>query len=202
MHKPARKQGRYSMGSNRLGKVLVEHWRFRMKPLSETRALEKLRSLQADFARDIRNTYEHRAKDCNTCETPGACCLDAHFVNVRITRLEATAIKRVIDGLPAGERGAVLERVERAAEALRLSSGNDAESQFFSCPLFEKGTGCLVHDKAKPLPCIAHACYEKQQDLPPDQLLIEQEGLVAKLNESVYRKSSVAIPLPLAIPTS
>ncbi|HUR98187.1 MAG TPA: hypothetical protein VMZ26_09010, partial [Pyrinomonadaceae bacterium] len=79
-----------------------------MKPLAESKALEKLHALKTEFARSIRAHYEHRAKDCSVCETPGACCLDAHFVNVHITRLEATAIRRVIDGMSEEKRGEVL----------------------------------------------------------------------------------------------
>ena len=34
-----------------------------MKPLSETRALEKLHELKTDFAKQIRTGYEHRAME-------------------------------------------------------------------------------------------------------------------------------------------
>ena len=211
MHKPARKQGRYAtlvlQNPIRFACSVTTQYRPRLrlglcnmkKPVSETTALEKLHELQNEFARTIRDKFEHRAEDCRTCATPGGCCLDAHFVNVRITRLEAVAICRVIDQLPDQKRNKVYERVDNAIATYRLSTAGNAERSFFACPLFEKGTGCLVHDKAKPLPCIAHACYEKQEDLPPDRLLIEQEGRVAKLNEVTYRKTAISIPLPLAI---
>ena len=65
--------------------------------------------------------------------------------------------------------------------------------------LFEKGTGCLVHERGKPLPCIAHACYENKEDLPPGELVAEKEGLVEKLNELTYRKKTRWLPLPIAI---
>ena len=39
----------------------------------------------------------------------------------------------------------------------------------------------LVHAEAKPLPCIHHACYENEKDLPPDELLAEHEGLVNRI---------------------
>jgi hypothetical protein len=155
--------------------------------LSETNALEKLHALKTSFVDRIRVQYQHRAKSCLTCETKGACCLDAHFVNVQITKLEAVAIRRVIDELPNREK--VAQRVERAI----VSDG------FFACPLFEKGVGCLVHERGKPLPCITHACYENKEDLPPDELLEEQEGLVEKLNRAVYRKSGMSLPLPTAL---
>ena len=64
-----------------------------MKTLSEKQALIKLRTLKNDFRNRIKQNYEHRAKDCGTCETKGACCVDAHFVNVHITKLEAVLIK-------------------------------------------------------------------------------------------------------------
>ena len=162
----------------------------RMRVRSETQALERLHELKTEFAALVRENYEHRAKSCATCETPGACCLDAHFVNVRITRLEATAIKRVIDELP--NRDEVMSRVESIVDGF-------GDNEFYACPLFEKNVGCLVHERGKPLPCIAHACYENEKDLPPDGLLTEQEGLVEKLNESVYRKPSTLLPLPIAI---
>ena len=170
-----------------------------MKPLSETRALDKLHEIKTAFARRIRRDYEHRAKDCMTCETPGACCLDAQFVNVHITRLEAAAIRGVIDELPAAERADVMERVERAVVEYDLVAEGDSFAKTYACPLFEESVGCLVHERGKPLPCIAHACYENKNDLPPDELVVEQEGRVGNLNERVYRKSATWLPLPVAI---
>ena len=168
-----------------------------MKPISETIALETLHDLKSDFAARIRSGYEHRAKSCSTCETPGACCLDAHFVNVHITRLEAKAIRTVIDGLPA--RAEIDARIEETISRYELAADGDTFSKTYACPLFEKGTGCLVHERGKPLPCITHACYENKKDLPPDELLSSAESAVEKLNELVYRKPTRWLPLPLAI---
>ena len=71
-----------------------------MKTLSEKQALIKLRELKNDLRANIKQNYEHRAKDCGTCETKGACCLDAHFVNVHITKLEAVYDEIVAAGFP------------------------------------------------------------------------------------------------------
>ncbi len=71
-----------------------------MKTLSEKHALLKLRNLKTDFRDAIRQNYEHQAKDCLTCETKGACCLDAHFVNVHITKLEAVLIREKLSEFP------------------------------------------------------------------------------------------------------
>ena len=161
--------------------------------ISETKALEKLHEIKKDFARRIRDDYEHRAKSCLSCETKGACCQDAHFVNVRITRLEAVAIRRVIDELP--EKDDLMARVESAITRYGLSDGEG----FYSCPLFEKGVGCLVHERGKPLPCITHACYENKEDLPPDELIMKQELEIDRLSRTVYRKPTVWVPLPVAI---
>ena len=165
-----------------------------MKIASETHALEKLHQLKSDFAARIRTEYEHRAKSCATCETPGACCLDAHFVNVQITRLEAVAIRRVLDDLP--NRDAVMARVERAIDRFDLTSEG---KEFYACPLFEKGVGCLVHERGKPIPCISHACYENKEDLAPDHLVMDQECLVEELNERTYRTPTTWLPLPVAL---
>jgi hypothetical protein len=167
-----------------------------MKFISERQALEKLRRLKDDFAGRIRSDFEKNAKSCFNCETPGACCLDAHFVNVRISRLEAKAISEVLDDLPEDRRCLVYGRIERAIEDYDLAFG---AHNTYACPLFEKGTGCLVHSEAKPLPCIQHACYENEKDLPPDELLAEQEGLVDDLNRRVYGKAAGLLPLPVAI---
>lgn len=168
-----------------------------MKPIGETRALEKLHELRTGFAREIRDDYEHRAKDCLTCETPGACCLDAHFVNVRITRLEAVAIRNFIASLGEDKEREVMSRVSNAITTYRLSS--DDTAGLFACPLFEQGTGCLVHGVAKPLPCIAHACYENKEDVPPNEVLTRAERVVSRLNELTYLKASTLRPLPVAI---
>jgi hypothetical protein len=168
-----------------------------MKHLSQTRALEKLHDLKIDFARQIKSDYEHRAKDCATCETPGACCLDAHFVNVHITTLEAKAIRNVIDELPG--RAEIDARIDDTISRYGLATDGDTFSKTYACPLFEKGIGCLVHERGKPLPCIAHACYENKKDLPPDALLATAEKVVDELNELVYRKPTTWLPLPVAV---
>ena len=166
-----------------------------MKMLGESRAIERLREIREEFRNEV-SRYEVRAKNCGSCDTPGACCLDEHFVNVRITRLEAAAIGRVIDELPVSLQERVFRRVENAIKDYRLS---DISNEKFACPLFEKGVGCLVHSMAKPLPCIQHACYEKLEDLPPDELLIEAEAKIDRLNRRVYRDASATKPLPVAV---
>ncbi|MEP7149811.1 MAG: hypothetical protein ABI857_13105 [Acidobacteriota bacterium] len=170
-----------------------------MKPISETRALEKLHKMKTDFARRIRDGYEHRALSCVTCQTPGACCLDSHFVNVHITRLEAVAIRNAIAKLSEEKQERIFSRIQATISKYELSSDGDTFSKTYACPLFEKGTGCLVHQEGKPSPCIAHACYENKEDLPPDEILAEQEAQVEKLNELTYRKPTNWLPLPIAI---
>jgi hypothetical protein len=170
-----------------------------MKIISETKALEKLQRIKSDFASQIRERYEQRAKSCATCPTPGACCLDAHFVNVRITRLEAIGIRNVIDTFPSDERRKIYRRIDDTIVRYDLSSEGDTFKKTYACPLFQKGIGCLVHERGKPLPCIAHACYENKEDLPPDELLVQQEGLVENLNELTYRKPTERSPLPVAV---
>jgi hypothetical protein len=169
-----------------------------MKLISETKGLARLRQIQKEFAEEIRAGYEHKARSCAVCTTPGACCLDEHFVNVRISRLEAVAINGVLEKLPVERQQAVEHRVRSVIERYKLDEAID-QAATYSCPLFESGVGCLVHDKAKPLPCIAHACYENEKDLPPDELLDEREIAVEKLNKQVYGKSEPWLPLPVAV---
>src|SRR5215212_6993124 len=123
-----------------------------MKPFSESKALRKLAAIRAYFRDQIREGYEYNAKSCVTCETPGACCLDAHFVNVRITRLEARAIKNALDDLTDEHREKVYSRIEETIEKYGIAKGCSAT---YACPLFEPRIGCLVHETAKSLPCIA-----------------------------------------------
>ena len=166
-----------------------------MKPLSESKALITLGAIRDEFAGAIRRSYEHKAKPCATCETPGACCLDEHFVNVRITRLEAKAMGNVVETLPQGLREKVYLRIDNAIEKYSL---NEHARESYACPLFEKGIGCLVHATAKPLPCIAHACYERKEDRPPDELIAEKESKIANLNERVYGQITL-LPLPVLV---
>lgn len=170
-----------------------------MNYTSETKALNTLAAIRNEFASKIRENFEHKAKACSSCETPGACCLDEHFVNVRISRIEAVAIKQRLESLIEASREQVYARVERAIEAYGLADSGDTYQQTYACPLYEKGTGCLVHDTAKPLPCIAHACYKKKEDLPPGELLAKREIEVDKLNERVYGKPAQWLPIPVAI---
>lgn len=160
-----------------------------MRLISESSGIERLQYIREDYRQDIATRFEHRAKPCSTCETPGACCLDEHFVNVRISRLEAAAIRKAVAGLDKEAQAAVETRLENI----------DPASEFYACPLYQKGVGCLVHETAKPLPCIAHACYERKEDLPPDELLSERETEIDELNWHVYGRSQPFIPIHSAV---
>ena len=167
-----------------------------MRRLSRTKALLKLQVLKDELRAHVAENYEHRAKSCVTCETKGACCLDQHFVNVRISRLEADAINSVLDRLRPIERAAVSARAEIAKERLQDAP---SPSGTYACPLYDVRGGCLVHEEAKPLACIVHACYENKEDLPPNDLLREQEGRVEHLNSLTYGKDQPWSPIPIAI---
>src|SRR5688572_13365705 len=105
-----------------------------MKKLSETRALEALLRLKTEYACEIRDMYETRAKPCATCSAPGACCLDAHFVNVEITRLEAVAIRKALSEMEPELRNRVYDRVSKAIVNFGLDRpGSSART--FACPL-------------------------------------------------------------------
>src|SRR5262245_10655599 len=150
-----------------------------MKPLSEKQALSKLRKLKDGLRASVK-TYERRAKDCGACETKGACCLDAHFVNVHITRLEAVLIQIELEKLPPEKQKETRARIAETIEKYDLTTNGDTFQKTFACPLFEKDAGCLVHP-VKPIPCIAHACYERAEDLPPDALQTEAEAKIERL---------------------
>ena len=168
-----------------------------MKTLSQTKALIKLQELKTNYQKHIRENFEHKAKNCLTCSTQGACCTDAHFVNVHITRLEAVAIRQTLKKLGEKREGEVLRRAAKTIEDYNLSAEGDTFSQKFACPLFEKGIGCLVHSEGKPAPCIQHACYENKEDLPPDELQEEIEKRIEYLNRLVYRQTPLWLPLPI-----
>lgn len=160
-----------------------------MKLLSESTGMDRLARIREEFRREIATRFEHRAKPCSSCETPGACCLDEHFVNVRVSRLEAAAIRKAVSDVDEELRSAVSRRLERI----------EPGAEFYSCPLYQPGIGCMVHDTAKPLPCIAHACYERPEDLPPDELLSEREVEVDRLNERVYGRGESPMPIHAAL---
>ena len=166
-----------------------------MKTLSETTALGALAAVRDRF-RSAVSKYEHKALSCSECKTQGACCLDEHFVNVRISRLEAIAIKNALDQLSEERQEEVLRKIFEAVQKYELSEASD---RTYACPLYDRSAGCLVHNLAKPLPCIHHACYEKKADLPPDDLLDEAELAVERLNRKVYGKQQALLPLPLAL---
>ncbi|MBK7394151.1 MAG: hypothetical protein IPI64_12780 [Chloracidobacterium sp.] len=173
--------------------------RTNFRPISEQNALTKLDALRSEFRSLIAEVYEYRAKACAVCLTPGACCLDEHFVNVHVSRLEAVAIGKSIADLPEQPQKAVRERTARTIEKYKLDEAIDTRTATYACPLFESGTGCLVHNSAKPLPCIMHACYSSEADLPPDELLDNAELAVNKLNDATYRRPTEHLPIPLAI---
>ncbi len=170
-----------------------------MKLISEAKGMLRLARVRVSYADEIRKGFEHRAKPCAVCESPGKCCVDEHFVNVRISRLEAVAIAKAVEEFPDAIHARVIDRMESSIEKYSLLDDRDDEIKTYSCPLFESGIGCLVHETAKPLPCIAHACYEKENDLPPDELLAEREIEIEKLNARTYGKAEPLRSIPVAV---
>ncbi|HEY0376274.1 MAG TPA: hypothetical protein VGC87_04890 [Pyrinomonadaceae bacterium] len=167
---------------------------------NERKALARLQRVKSAYQSFIKLNYEHAAEDCRTCPTRGVCCTDAHFVNVHVTRLEAVAIRETLRRTPRltdEARRAVYARARLAVEHYQLRASGDTFSQTYSCPLYEPKVGCLVHARAKPAPCIQHACYENWEDLPPASLQARTEHRVEQLNGEVYGAAWAWLPLPL-----
>lgn len=167
----------------------------------EEEALAHLQRVKVSYQSFIKINYEHAAEDCRVCPTRGQCCTDAHFVNVHITRLEAVAIRETLrrtPGLTDAGRRAVYERAREAVERYGLRASGDTFAQTYSCPLFDPHRGgCLAHRRAKPAPCIQHACYENWEDLPPSSLQSRAEHRVEQLNRQVYGAAWAWLPTPL-----
>lgn len=170
-----------------------------MKKLSETKALRELAELKSDYQLFIRENYEHKAESCATCPTKGACCLDAHFVNVHISKLEAAAIRQTLAELSEEKQSEIYRRTAETIEKYDLEASGDSFAKTYACPLYEKNVGCLVHFAGKPAPCISHACYENQADLPPENLQTEIEIEIERLNRKTYGGNSARLPLPVWI---
>jgi hypothetical protein len=174
-----------------------------MNKLSEASALTRLQREKAAYQSHVKINYEPAARDCRVCPTAGVCCTDAHFVNVHITRLEAVAMRETLRRTPRiseAERRAVYARARLAVERYNLhasSSASDTYSQTYSCPMFAKGVGCLVHARAKPAPCIQHACYDNWEEMPPVALQWRAERRVELLNERTYGAAWAWLPTPL-----
>jgi hypothetical protein len=166
-----------------------------MKIVAERKGLEEVRRIKELHARTIRSTYEEKAKDCITCETKGACCLDAHFVNVKVSRLEAILMVEELRGLEAEAFDRIKNRITNSIEIFGLSSESE---ETYACPLFDAELGCTVH-KVKPVPCVQHACYEKEEDLPPDVLGQEVENEIDGLVRAVYGKPVPYSAIPVAM---
>ncbi|MCY7377015.1 MAG: hypothetical protein LH472_13735 [Pyrinomonadaceae bacterium] len=168
-----------------------------MKTLTETGALHDLQKLKSDYQNFIKENYEHHAASCETCPTKGACCLDAHFVNVHISKLEAVAIRKTLSKLNEKKQHEIYARVTETVEKYDLKSDGNSFAKTFACPLFEKNVGCLVHENGKPAPCISHACYENKEDLPPDNLQATVENKIQRLNRRTYgnRWNYLALPV-------
>jgi hypothetical protein len=171
-----------------------------MRKLSEASALTMLRRAKANHQSHIKINYEHLAQNCRTCLTPGVCCTDTHFVNVNITRLEAVLIRDTLALTPRltdEERRAVYTRAREAIMTYKLSASGDSFKRTYSCPLFAPGAGCLVHARAKPAPCVQHACYERWEDMPPISLQWRAENFVEELNRKVYDAAWAWLPVPV-----
>ena len=166
----------------------------------EADALAQLQRVKASYQSLIKLDYEHAAESCATCTTRGLCCTDAHFVNVHITRLEAVAIRETLARTPrlthVAQRN-VYVRAREAVERYQLQAGGDTFRQTYACPLYEPSMGCIVHARAKPAPCIQHACYENWEDMPPANLQTRTEHRIEKLNTEVYGAAWAWLPTPL-----
>lgn len=156
---------------------------------------QQLKNIKDSYRSFIGENFEFKAKDCGVCETKGDCCTDAHFVNVHITRLEAEAILGSLKGKE--KLTEVLDINSQTIQRYALTDTGDTYKQTYSCPLFEKENGCLVHDEAKPAPCIQHACYENKEDLPPQFLQDRVDQKIEALNEEAYGEKAKWLPLPL-----
>lgn len=168
-----------------------------MRFISETAGMAKLATARQSLRKAVA-AYETNAKDCGACETRGVCCTDVHFVNVHITRLETKAIASAVKDLTEETRLNILKNISLSAGTLKEKESPDFEMQFYSCPLFDETVGCSVHE-VKPGACIHHACYEKQTDLPPTEVLEEYEQEVFDLNRQVYGRDSMPLPIPIAL---
>ena len=171
-----------------------------MRKISEQEALAWLQRTKASYQSHIKVVYEHAARDCRACPTAGVCCTDAHFVNVHITRLEAVAIRETLARSPRltdEARRAVYRRARESVTRFDLQKRDETYQQTYSCPLFERQVGCLVHRRAKPAPCIQHACYDNWADVPPVDLQWRTEHRIEQLNEQVYGAAWGWLPTPL-----
>ena len=168
-----------------------------MKFLSETIGM-RLLTASRETLRDAVSVFEKKAKSCATCDTRGICCTDVHFVNVRITRLEAKAIGEKIESLPRDLVESLKTRTREMARKMGDDRNPDFNANFYACPLFDAEAGCSVHE-VKPGACITHACYERKSDLPPSEALEAYESDVSILNKRVYGRDVVPLPIPKAL---
>jgi hypothetical protein len=168
--------------------------------LAEGEALAHLQRAKALYQTHIKLNYEHAAAACRTCPARGVCCTDAHFVNVHITRLEAVAIRETLERTPRltdEAKRAVYVRAREAVVHYSLRAAGETFAQAYACPLYDATMGCLVHRRAKPAPCIQHACYENWEDLPPQSLQSRTEHRIEQLNTAVYGAAWAWLPTPL-----
>jgi hypothetical protein len=156
--------------------------------------IQNLKSIKSSYKTFIEENFEFNAKSCITCETQGICCTDAHFVNVHITQLEAIAILEKLK--TEAKFDVVSNRIKQTIAEYSLSDIGDTFAQTFSCPLFEKGIGCIIHGDTKPIPCISHACYENKEDLPPQFLQDRIEAKIENLNVETFGENKW-LPLPI-----
>jgi hypothetical protein len=155
---------------------------------------QKLKNIKSSFKILIEENFEFKAKSCITCETQGICCTDAHFVNVHITQLDAIAISNKLK--TDGKFEVASERTKQTIADYSLSELGDTFKQKYSCPLFEKSVGCLIHGDYKPVPCMSHACYEREEDLPPQFLQDRVEAKIENLNVETLGENKW-LPLPI-----
>ena len=104
---------------------------------------------------------------------------------------------KTLEKLNEEKQREIYKRAAETVEKYDLETPGDSFAKTFACPLFEKETGCLVHFEGKPAPCISHACYENQADLPPNELQENVENKIERLNKRTYRNNFSWLPLPV-----
>jgi hypothetical protein len=121
----------------------------RGRRLDERAALDELDTTRAELLRELDQLVKNPDY---LLGQPGHLCCTRKLNQMRITPLEARAIRLAFDNDPQLRRKLpqVLARLRAELQHLK----DNSQRQNFDCPLLD-GTLCLVHTSAKPIGCLA-----------------------------------------------
>jgi Fe-S-cluster containining protein len=151
----------------------------------------------ASVKRALVRASDRAAREVRSCEGCPAKCCRVGFNSMKITRIEAEALRRRLakpDLAPLLPE--ILRRAEEEVRTRGLATDPDAT---YDCPLLSPEGRCLVHGPAQPAGCLTFRPVSDggcDHDLP---LFHRREPEIAKAERAAWGRLAPVLSIPEAI---